>query len=1051
MTRSAHTVCVVNLALALPVGWAAADSPNLCPNPRFRDGSGGTPAGWTLDATKGGSGAWLDKRGRHGGRCVQLKTRGARRAEWVSAPVAWPSPAADVSAWLRCHGIAPDDPAHSNAALDLRCYDARKRLGAALRIGSVCGTKAWQYVHRVAPVPAGTVTVRLAVRFNRLIHGEALLSDVVLQAATAEPCKQHDQTHPPVQRIVVTTGKPGNVFAPDEAWRFRIAAPPGIVHVPYRLLDDRGCCLEQGSIDVKQGQAQLELAPHAERVGRHLRLAVGVGEAGTVLVWAVLPKRPSAAGGDTRFGGWIVHKPIEALRLGLRLGMSVSYPNWRLDADKVDVCRRHGMKLNTNGIGANRLFQIWPYDDFYKNGFRRDARLAEWQAGLAAYLKTRRGVIADFSSLGGEYAHIDNDRKATGLRDIHATFYRTAKQADPGCRVFLGMLMSDAATALERILATADPKTFAFDGVSYDWTGVPEWGMEDTLEHNTERMRRFSGVKPQWICETWVISRDDRVNARQLARIYAMGLGLGCKEVDWHGFWYALPRCLWHTDLRGRQAAILRGPNYELTRKAIAYYQSYRHLAHAAPTGRLISDTHLNGFGFRRGDRHVAALWSRNRAATVAVHTAADAVEVCDYMGGAYRIEPLDGRALLGVNERLVYVAAQAPMTVARSADAVAACPAPVQMVAGAGGQMLRIGLTSGARSGDRVTLDVPPRWTASPAAVAVEGTSASAAFTLTVPADAAAGTYPVTVFLTRAGRRFAASSLAVEVTGPYVWRDGRVVCRAPIEADRVELRVDKTGRRVVARLCGFSTGGVAARVSVTSTLTDRMRPETHDLGAVLLGPGRRHEVVWPVTCKPDPIPYALRFRFTPPEGPAWEHRTQVFGLPPVDVVVRNASFEKPRPRRPDLPDGVWVSRGPWQYREDRDDAHTGRAYLRVQPPDKDDARFTRMETHVRVNPGRRCYGRLWVRVTPHSDLPVSLGCGVAVCLYGERGRRTGPSTTIGLPPARKPNTWTPLDFTFVPGPDEREAWIYLDVRRQGPDVDVDDLTIGEAPLPPVR
>ena len=283
-------------------------------------------------------------------------------------------------------------------------------------------------------------------------------------------------------------------------------------------------------------------------------------------------------------------------------------------------------------------------------------------------------------------------------------------------------------------------------------------------------------------------------------------------------------------------------------------------------------------------------------------------------------------------------------------------------------------------------------------------------------------------------------------MTSPYVWRNGALVRKAPIEAERVELHTNKAGSRVAAELRSVSPHPITARVSVTSTLTDAMRPETRDLGRVSIGPGETRQVAWPVACKPEPIPYALTFRFAPLDGSAWQHRTRVFGVGSVTVAAANPSLETVHPRRADLPDRFWVSRGPWEYRRARNDAHSGRAYLRILSP-TGDARFTRMETGVRVNPGRRCYGRLWLRVVPRTDRPIHMGYGVAVCLYGERGRWTGPSTTVGLPPLREANTWTQLDFTFVPGPAEREAWIYLDVRPGAPAVDVDDLAIGEGPL----
>ena len=991
------------LALLAASAFAASEQPNWCPNPRLQRGTDGKPEGWALSVRDSGSGA-RSQRGRNRRGCLELKLTRGGRAEWVSEPVPWRHSAADVSAWIRPQGIVDGSP-RTGAVLVLRGYGAARHLLSTIEVGVAVGTKTWQYVHRLVSVPKGTREVRLAFVLRRLHHGEACLCDVVLRSTEVE---QTRVVHRVASGAAVSTDRPGNVFAPGEPLYFRVAG--NAESLPYRLVDDRGGLLARGRTDGNE----LSIEGREEWTGRYLRLMVGEGETAAMAPAAILPNRSSAEGGDRRFGCWVLAKPIELLKLALRIGVSTAYPNWNLDAASVEAYRQHCLNLTTNGIGARGLFQIWPYQELYAKGFRQDARLQQWRTSLGEYLKARRGVISDFSSLGGEHA-VRNEQIARGLRDVHSAFYTVAKQADPNCRVFLGMLFARPPD-LQRILSTAEPATFQYDGVSYDWGRVAEWQAEATLECHAQDMRRFNGVKPQWICETRAGAGDEWAAASHLARIYVVGLGLGCKEIDWHSFWYALPQALWHGN-DFREDALFRGQNFAIAPAAIAYHHCFRHLGHARPTGQLTSDTNVVGFGFQRGDEHVAALWTRNRPATVSVRTSSETVEVHDYLGGSCRLYPLDGRIWLGVGDRLLYVEARAPMRFERIGRPLVVAQAE---------QRLHLKPSVPARDDDEWSLMLPSGWTAAKVR--------AAAFSVTAPPDTPTGSYPATALLARRGRVFAAQPIEIKTVTRFVWGKRGIRRRAPIEVETVEMR----GREAVATVRNWASDELAAEVSVTSSLTDAMRPEVVPLGQVSLRAGEQRELAWPVAHQPEDIPYPLTFRFSPANGKPWDSHTYVSGLPPVTVTVPNPSMEEPG--------GFSVSRGPWEYRRNRDDAHSGRAYLRVLPCEKREG-FTRMETGLRVNPSRRCYGRIWLRVSPESGRPVNVGYSLAVCLYSGLGRKQGPTTTIKLPALREANAWTPLDFTFVPKPAECHAWVYLDVRHAGPAVDVDDLVISERRL----
>ena len=1039
------------MLVGVSVAVGAVEPTNRCPNPRFREGAGTQPAGWTFAGKHTGAGVWMDKRGRNRGRCLELKLSGGGRARWTSDPIGWDAPAGDVSGWLRPNRIVPDD-AKANAAVDLWCYDGKGKRVARLEIGSVNGTHEWQYVHRVVAVPAGVKRVCVAFHFNLLHRGQARLSDVVLRRATAEQAERFRRDHPTEQRVTLSTGLPGNVFAPGQALRFVVKAPAGVGTLPYRLFDDRGRLQRRGRVDTPDGAGNLTLQPRADWAGRLLRLVVGEGQTGASLPTAILPERATATGGDPRFGAWVVAKPVDVLKLGVRIGITTAYPNWNLDAPSVAVYRQHGMNLTTNGFTAERLFHVWPFEDLYKHGYRQDTRLAEWRAGFTRYLKAHRSTITAMSSLGGEYV-LRDARTAPALRDLHAHFYSLVRQIDPHCRVYLGMLLSGP-FYLERILACADRETFRYDGVSYDvsydWAGCAEWRAESILEYNLSVMRRFGQVRPQWICECHSPFRDEQAKAGYLARIHALGFGLGCREIDWHSYWYAVPQRLWLW-LPARNQSLFRGQNFELTPAAIAYYQSYRHLGHAEPTGRLIDDTHVAGFGFRQGTRHVATLWTRNRPGTVALRTAADVVEVCDQTGGVYQLQPVGGRVVLGLTRRLTYVQARAPIAVEQTAGLLTPPAASIRIAADGQVQKLALSLSPTAPQAGQWTLSVPGAWTV---AAATPSAGRTATFSVTAPADTPTGAYPAVLLLSKAGRRFAAQPLTIEVASRFVWGDRGIARRPAIEAVRAEVRGEKPGWQVATELRNNADTPIVAQVRVTDTLTDRLRPERRSLGQVSLEPGQRRWVSWPASYEPEDVPYPLTFHFQPADGDAFESRTYVFGLAPVKVEVPNASMEQVSPKSAKLPDGFWVSRGPWEYRRDRADAHSGRAYLRILPPDRTTQPqrhpFTRMSRGVRVNPGRRCYGRVWLRAVPKPGRPVNLAYGLALCLYSRLGRHSGPTTSIWLPPLREANTWTPLDFTFTPSPTECHVWLYLDVQPGGPAIDVDDLVISEQPLPPV-
>ncbi len=473
----------------------------------------------------------------------------------------------------------------------------------------------------------------------------------------------------------ITTDKPGHIFSPGETLRFKLTdhAASG---AEYAVLSLGGKKLHSGKVTPENQRAGVTIPANREWEGRFLRFQCGH----RTIPFAILPERKTAAGGDDRFGAWLnsdrFHEPL--YQAGLRIGITTSYPHsflYRKNPWRLQLPNKYGMPLTTN-------LTVCPLDQNFR-GYQKTYRTREtmsqfdaakfgsqveaYQRDYAGPLKLRRVS----SSLGGEFCYLTAD-SAEYLRNVHRTFYASAKKGAPEVKVALGLLMAHGVSTLQCLLDGTTPADFPFDYLAYDICGKGDQ-VEMYLKADIQFMEKWGRRVPQWVCETWSRETDDVRTAAALARIYGASIGLGCVEVDWHSVWN---ECTdneeWEGLIRAKKRstvhrpmfsqALFRGKNYQLTPAAIAYYHVSRNLAFAVPVGEIREDFNLASYRFQRQDgKIVTMLWTRDYPVNC-TFKAAGKCSLHDCMGEVNQTLPAkNGTVSLKVNSAPVYLISDKP------------------------------------------------------------------------------------------------------------------------------------------------------------------------------------------------------------------------------------------------------------------------------------------------------------------------------------------------------------------------------------------------------
>ncbi len=528
---------------------------------------------------------------------------------------------------------------------------------------------------------------------------------------------------------VITTGRLGNVSAPGENLSFQVT-PDTAVSLPaeWRVVDSRNLVLSSGKL-ADGRELRLTAAPDWE--GRFLRLCIGE----TQLPFAILPERTTAAGGDTRFGGWVgFSSPEKMFQSALRIGVSTSYPYWQIRENNIRFAKKYGFKITNNYSSGP-----WGCNFAFLKGIPDQARFDDWVKELESYHRVNKGLVSDVSSLCGEHAMVTDMRmRVPALLQLHQAYYKTVKSVDPDCRVYMGMFMRR--NDLKEMLAGLSPRQFEFDGVSYDLAGYGVYAIERLLKEDIEVMTNWGMRRPQWICEVWASSADEEKKANELVQLYAMAFGLGVKEIDWHSMWYSLPECSWLTYRAFKEQALFRNSNYELTPAAIAHYQLFRRLGHAQPRGEISSNFNLAAYQFERDGRYITALWTRAFPTFVSLTTSSRKVVLYDYMGDeSVILEPSEGKISLGLSEQVVFLESDKPVAV----EGVEKETMPIYGLdaakSNAPPSAVELSGFYGSRPGDQLRVVNPPSGVTS-------------------------GAYPATALLTRAGKTVGWTRIVVPV-----------------------------------------------------------------------------------------------------------------------------------------------------------------------------------------------------------------------------------------------------------------------------------------------
>ena len=453
----------------------------------------------------------------------------------------------------------------------------------------------------------------------------------------------------------IGTSKKSNLFAPSETLVFTVKNAPA-ASIKYQITNYLGKVLASGEAKMANGAGAISLKPQASWGKRYLVLKVGDYQ----LPFAIIPERKSAKGGDDRFGGWIERNEMEAC---VRLGFTTSYPHWNIlktRGKNLRFPKKYDMTLATNYTVAPLSYNYrkhWKDLTTVRN-LMKTPEVASFPKRVEEYIAYawKQGLKRTSDSFSGEYCFFDTI-KSDNLRDQHRIFYAAAKKAAPDFKVGLGLFMAYGASSLKCVLVGTTPQNFKFDYVGYDVCGIGD-GIENFLKSEIKIMEKWGRRVPQWVCEIWGSSWEDREAAASVSRIYGACLGLNCVEIDWHAITSKYEtKAEWEAARKQKKIptvflpkfsqAFFRGKRYLPTQSVIAFYHVYDKLSFARPVGEIKEDVNLASYQFRKKDgSYVTMFWTRRYPASITLNSKEKTLVFTDYMGESAQKKQVKGGAV---------------------------------------------------------------------------------------------------------------------------------------------------------------------------------------------------------------------------------------------------------------------------------------------------------------------------------------------------------------------------------------------------------------------
>ncbi|MBM3474386.1 MAG: hypothetical protein FJX75_14075 [Armatimonadetes bacterium] len=502
-----------------------------------------------------------------------------------------------ASAWLRTGMAAQPDPNYS-AVAEIVWADAGGQSLGTERFAAANGvTHVWVYRERPVQAPAGTVSGRVAFRFNWSSTGWAELDRVAVTPLGEQPA-----AGPPV---VISLSAAERIFALDQPLAVRAQVRlreggPETVRLRMAVSDSRGRQLTTGAAECearsdRDTEVMIKAGPAEAPLREHLVARVDTDPpsgAAQEFGLLVIPRPTDFTLDETSPFAVLEGHPYVQRWLGARW----QRPNFNWNEREMELAKRYGINYvgminEPNQVLVGDL-SLEAYGAYVEESVRRFKRLVKyWELGNEPNLY-EPGIPEQWA-------------------EILRVGYEAAKRADPECKVMWGGItgLDVDPEMVDKLLAAGGGKyTDIIDVHLY----VPIPRMDALLAKVRADMAKHGVDKPIVITETTAMlgtQVNERDKAAHVYKRYAVAESHGVLAT----WWFVLQ---WVNTGEFRYCSLIDPGTGEPHEGAAAYARLTEALKGAKYARRLDCGEKSYVYQWRKADRSVFVAWAEGEGAT---------------------------------------------------------------------------------------------------------------------------------------------------------------------------------------------------------------------------------------------------------------------------------------------------------------------------------------------------------------------------------------------------------------------------------------------------